>query len=56
MTRDYRTRIAQCTRKAAYKTLTAARQEAARLERTSGEKLTAYACPWCRRYHVGHKP
>jgi hypothetical protein len=43
-----------CTRKAAYDNIAAAQRAVRRIFWTYRERMHAYHCPFCGRFHVGH--
>lgn len=44
----------QCGHKRRYPDAATASAAANFLRRWTGERLTAYACPWCGQWHIGH--
>jgi hypothetical protein len=49
-----RIRDRQCRQKVMYLSRQKAEAEAFRLRQATGEKIQAYRCYWCKKWHVGH--
>jgi len=45
-----------CTGKIKYESKEDAVIKTIIIKRKTGEKLNAYKCKFCKRYHIGHKP